>query len=90
MENQDDNQEGQNDVPDSDVPEFVSRAIEDIWVVAQKEARKEFEQERENFTAAVERLRNENARLYKENRELKDELKQGKSSDQEKDVEKNK
>ena len=31
MENQDDNQEGQNDVPDSDVPEFVSRAIEDIW-----------------------------------------------------------
>ena len=78
MENQNDSQNNQNDVPDSNVPEFVSRAIEDIWVVAQKEARKEFEEERENLKAAVERLRNENARLYKENNILKDDLKKKK------------
>jgi regulator of replication initiation timing len=78
MENQDDSQEIQNDVPDSDVPELVSRTVEDIWAAAQKEVRKEFEEETKNLKNAVERLRSENARLYKENQKLKEELRQEK------------
>jgi hypothetical protein len=64
MENQYHSQNNQN-IPD--VPELVSRAVEDIWAFAWREARKEFEEERKNLKDAVERLRNENARLYKEN-----------------------
>jgi predicted RNase H-like nuclease (RuvC/YqgF family) len=70
MKNQVDSQKIHNDVP-----EFVSQAIENIWFSALTEARKEFVEETRNLKDAVDRLRNENSRLYKENNSLKDELK---------------
>lgn len=66
-----------------EVPQWVFKSVQEIWIAAQVEAQKGYDQEKTNLTDAIKRLRAENARLFKESQALKEELKQEKNRCQE-------
>ena len=68
-------EENNENIVTPEIPQWVFKSVQEIWIAAKTEAQKDYEDEKSNLTNAIKRLRSENARLYKENEAYKEELK---------------